>query len=68
MVRSIETKSLTGLIFLRFFTGSSNGRTTGFGPVYLGSSPSPVAVLQEIILLRRELLHIKKPLVRLFDM
>ncbi len=23
--------------------GSSNGRTTGFGPVYLGSSPSPAA-------------------------
>ncbi len=25
------------------FTGSSNGRTPGFGPGYLGSSPSPVA-------------------------
>ena len=25
--------------------GSSNGRTTGFGPVYLGSSPSPTAKL-----------------------
>lgn len=24
-------------------TGSSNGRTPGFGPGYLGSSPSPVA-------------------------
>ena len=27
------------------FAGSSNGRTTGFGPVSLGSSPSPAAVL-----------------------
>ena len=25
-------------------TGSSNGRTPGFGPGYLGSSPSPVAL------------------------
>ena len=25
--------------------GSSNGRTTGFGPVNLGSSPSPAAII-----------------------
>ncbi len=25
------------------FAGSSNGRTPGFGPGYLGSSPSPAA-------------------------
>ena len=24
--------------------GSSNGRTSGFGPEYLGSSPSPAAI------------------------
>ena len=28
---------------LTAFGGSSNGRTSGFGPEYLGSSPSPPA-------------------------
>lgn len=27
-----------------YIAGSSNGRTPGFGPGYLGSSPSPAAV------------------------
>ena len=31
--------------------GSSNGRTTDSGSVYLGSSPSPAAKLSEVITL-----------------
>lgn len=31
-------------IFVGSAAGSSNGRTTGFGPVNLGSSPSPAAL------------------------
>ncbi len=27
--------------------GSSNGRTSGFGPEYLGSSPSPAAEMSD---------------------
>lgn len=33
-----------GTYSARFFGGSSNGRTAGFGPVNLGSSPSPPAI------------------------
>lgn len=48
--------------------GSSNGRTPGFGPGYLGSSPSPAAMEQENNLKSSFLLsqNIEKQLIGLF--
>lgn len=35
------------MLFIYFhFAGSSNGRTVAFGAIYLGSNPSPAAVLK----------------------
>ena len=34
----------TELDIIDYIAGSSNGRTTVFGTVYLGSTPSPAAI------------------------
>jgi hypothetical protein len=46
--RSNLSKSLT-FGYSVTIAGSSNGRTSGFGPEYLGSSPSPAAKMYTII-------------------
>lgn len=46
-------------------TGSSNGRTTGFGPVYLGSSPSPVARMATTIEIEHRSLISEEDFLRL---
>lgn len=35
-------------LFMYIAAGSSNGRTSGFGPEYLGSSPSPAAMYRNV--------------------
>ena len=40
------TEEKDGKMVLNYIVGSSNGRTAGFGPVNLGSSPSPTAILK----------------------
>ena len=45
IIKNQFTKELISVIFtmIIFIAGSSNGRTTVSGTVYLGSSPSPAA-------------------------
>jgi hypothetical protein len=43
--------------------GSSNGRTMGFGPINLGSNPSPTATLSAV----RDALKLQKFMIRIIN-